>query len=273
MAFLERGNGRRIYFEDHMGPGRAFLLIHGWAMNSRAWDTTLTALKGRGHRVVSLDLRGCGLSDKDFADVSIGAMAGDATALAEHLALDRVIVNGWSLGGAVATETAHRLGNRCGGLILTCGASPRYTQAPDFPHGGTRDDIRGLLAGLAPDRATFFRGTAGAVCAKPVGEAVEAWMWSMFMQASPTADASLLDLTDIDQRRMLSDLCIPVLSVVGEADVFVAPAIGQAAAALAKDGTMVLFPGCGHAPFLEDFAGYVSAITKFADRLDAGARA
>lgn len=273
MAFLNRDNDRHIYFEDHAGAGRPFLLIHGWAMSGRAWDTTLAALQARGHRVVTFDQRGCGLSDKDFADVSIAALAGDAVALADYLGLDGVVLNGWSLGGAVATAAADALGPRCAGLILTCGASPRYTQTPDFPHGGTKDDIRGLLAGLAADRATFFRGTAAAVCAKPVGQAVEDWMWSLFMQASPTSDASLLDLADVEQRDILRGLSAPVLSIVGDADVFVAPAIGEAAAALAKRGTLVQFAGCGHAPFIEDFTGYVAAITDFAQGLDRGVSA
>ena len=256
-------------FEDHGGSGRPFLLIHGWAMSGRVWDTTLSALGGQGHRVVTFDHRGCGLSDKDFTDVSIGALASDAVALAQRLDLRGVVVNGWSLGGAVATAAAHQLGDRCAGLVLTCGASPRYTQAPGFPHGGTGDDIRATIAAAAPDRASFFRGLTKAVCAKPVGEVVEQWMWSLFMQAAPSADSSLLDLAGVDQREMLAALKIPVLSIIGGEDGFVSPAIGEAAAALARDGRLERFEGCGHAPFIEDYAGYVAALTRFAAHLDA----
>jgi pimeloyl-[acyl-carrier protein] methyl ester esterase len=273
MGYLERGEGRRVYFEDHQGPGRPFLLIHGWAMSGRAWDTTLAALRRRGHRVATFDQRGCGLSDKDFADTSVAASIGDAVALVEHLGLFGVIVNGWSLGGAVATGAAHALGTRCGGLILTCGASPRFTCSDDFPHGATTDEIGALIGSMAADRASFFKGVSQAVCARPVGQAVEDWLWSMFMQAGPAADDSLLDLAKVDQRAMLSGLGAPVLSIVGGADTFVPAEIGEAAADMARDGTAVRFEGCGHAPFLEDFPGYMDAISAFADRLDREARA
>jgi non-heme chloroperoxidase len=266
MGYLERGDGRVVYFEDHHGPGRPFLLIHGWAMSGRVWDTTLAALHRRGHRVVTFDQRACGRSDKDFNDTSVAASVGDAVALAERLGLFGVVINGWSLGGAVATGAAHALGARCGGLILTCGASPRYTRAEHFPHGGAPADIAAMIGSMQADRATFFHGVSKAVCARPVGPAVEDWLWSIFMQAGPAVDASLLDLAGVDQREMLRALDVPVLSIVGTADTFVPPQVGEAAAALAKDGTALRFEGCGHAPFVEDFANYIQALYSFVDK-------
>jgi pimeloyl-[acyl-carrier protein] methyl ester esterase len=273
MGHLERGEGRRIYFEDHRGPGRPFLLIHGWAMSGQAWDTILAALRRRGHRVVTFDQRGCGRSDKDFTDMSVAASIDDAVALVDHLELSGVVLNGWSLGGAVAAGAAHALGDRCSGLILTCGASPRYTRADDFPHGAAPADITTMIESMSSDRATFFHGVSRAVCAKPVGDAVEAWLWSIFMQAGPAVDESLLDLAVVDQRDLLRELDIPILSIVGTSDAFTPPAIGEAAADLARNGAVVRFQGCGHAPFLEDFTTYMEALDGFIERLDEGARA
>lgn len=266
MAYLDCDGGR-IYYEDHAGPGRPILLIHSWAMNVRVWDTTLTLLKARGHRVVTFDQRGCGQSDKDFADFSIDASAGDAVALADHIGLDGVIVDGWSLGGAIATEVAHRLGRRCAALIHTCAASPRYTRTDDFPHGGTVDDLYATLAVIAPDRATFFHGISQAVCAKPVGQPVTDWMWSIFMQASPGVDESMASVAHIDQRAILSALNVPLLAMAGTGDLFTPPGIAEAAVALAKDGTLIVFEGCGHAPFIEDYQGYADVLALFLDRI------
>ena len=263
MGYLEREGGRRIYYEDHAGPGLPVLLIHGWAMSGRVWDATTAALRTEGHRVVTFDQRGCGLSDKDFDDSRIAASGGDVVALCDSLNLTSVVLNGWSLGGAVAVDAAARLNGRCAGVVLTCGASPRYTRSHDFPHGGAVSDVTGTVDAVARDRATVLRGVAKIVCAKPVGDAVEDWMWSIFMQSTPCADASLTDLAQVDQRAALAALTAPLLVITGSADVFTPPGIGEAAAALAPRASLVCFEGCGHAPFLEDFDAYLATLNAF----------
>lgn len=269
MAYLETGAGR-VYYEHHAGNKLPVLLIHAWAMNTRVWDSTLSALLEAGHEVIAFDQRGCGQSDKDFSDFSIGAMVGDAVDLVASLGIQSVVVNGWSLGGAVATEAAHRLGARCKGLVLTCGASPRYTRADGFPHGGTADDVRATVAAIRPDRATFFHGIARVVCARPVSEAMLDWMWSIFMQASPGADRSLAELGSIDQRDILSQLDMPLLSIVGSEDAFTPPGIGEFAAANVKNGRVVRFEGCGHGPMFEEYDRYCAELLGFLAEVERG---
>ena len=88
-------------------------------------------------------------------------------------------------------------------------------------------------------------------------------MWAMFLQSAPTADDSLLDLAIVDQRPELAALEVPVLAIVGSDDAFTPPGIGEAAATLAREGAVCRFEGCGHAPFLEDLSGYMTALTTF----------
>ncbi|MGE0667988.1 MAG: alpha/beta fold hydrolase [Sphingomonadales bacterium] len=263
MAYLETEAGRCIYYEYNPGDKLPVALIHGWGMSCRLWDAVLPLLTGAGHAVVSFDQRGCGKSDKDFQDVSIRSAAADVVSLANHLRLGRLAVNGWSLGGAVAVEAAVRLGVRCAGVVSTCGATPRYTQAPDFPHGGAPGSVAETVALLRQDRATFLHGLAYAICARPVSDAVKTWMWSVFMENAPSADRALLDLDTLDQRAALRGLAVPLLSVVGGQDVIAPPGIGRAAAELAPKGTLAEFPESGHAPFIEETARYGKVLLEF----------
>ena len=201
MAFLETEPGRRISYEYYPGDRLPVALIHGWGMSCRLWDTVLPLLTGAGHAVLSFDQRGCGKSDKDFADVSINSAAADVVSLANHLRLGRLAVNGWSLGGPGAGAAAVRLGVRCVGVVSTAGATPRYVQAPDFPHGGAPGSVAETVAALRQDRATFLHGLAHAICARPVSDAVKTWMWSVFMENAPSADRALLDLDTLDDLR------------------------------------------------------------------------
>jgi len=267
MSYIERENGRKIYFEHHAGSKTPVLLIHGWGTSCRIWDTTLVALQASGHAVVAFDQRGCGQSDKDFTDNTIALGAEDAIAILDHLGIRRAVLNGWSLGGAIAVEAAGRLGGRCAGLVLTAAASPRYVQAPDYPHGGAPGSAAATVDVMRKDRANFFDVLTKAVYAEPQSQAMHIWMWSQFMLSSPCADTSLAELDVIDQRVILAKLGAPVLSLVGAKDLVVAPDVCRSVAQYAKVCRVVEFEACGHAPFLEDGDRYREALMGFLDTL------
>lgn len=268
MAYLSTETGRRIYFEHHHGTKLPVLLIHGWGMSCRIWDTTLGSLLAAGHEVVTFDQRGCGLSDKDFTENTISLGATDAMAVLSEAGVRRVSVNGWSLGGAIATEVAHRLGSNCAGLVLTAAATPRYVQAPDFPYGNPPGAPTATVDVLRQDRANFFDGLTKAVCAVPQSPAMHSWLWSIFMQTSPCADTALAELDALDQRAILAALDVPILSFIGTHDVFVPPDVGRSVAKIARRLRTVEFDGCGHAPFIEDAPRYRTELLGFLASLD-----
>lgn len=266
MGYLDRDAGRQVYFEDFAADqptAPTMLLIHGWGMSTRCWDPILPALQAAGLRIVALDHRGCGLSDKTFADMSIGAIAGDVVALVEHLGLKSVILNGWSLGGAVAVEAAARLGNRCAGLILTGGATPVYTQKPDFAHGGTAEDVAGTVEAYQTNRVDFLQGLSQVVCVREVGANIENWFYQIFLQASPFAGATLGELATSDQRQTLLALDVPIVSIFGSEDGFVAPPICRWVGENHPRAKNVEFAGVGHAPFIEARDDYLAAVAEF----------
>jgi len=266
MSRLEVEAGRRIAYEYHKGTETPVLLIHGWGATRRAWDPVLPALLAAGHAVVSFDQRCCGESDKDFELVTIDAVAGDAVRLCGELGLERVAVNGWSLGGAVAVATAHRLGTRCAGVISTAGATPRYTAAAHFPHGGTVRDVRATIDALGTDRIAVLAQIAAAISANPT-EGTTQWFFGMLMQMSPAGDAIMLDLASTDQCAILRELDVPFLSIVGGRDSFVTPDAGRAAAQMAREGRVVECPDAGHAPFVEDARTYQAALLNFLEKI------
>ena len=264
MATLAVESERSIYYEHHAGSKRPVVLVHGWGMSCRIWDTVLPALLAADHEVVAFDHRACGSSDKDFADTSIAANATDVIALVEHLWRDRPVRNGWSLGVAVVAEAAPKLGDQLGGLVLTGGATPRYVQADDYPHGGTIEALDETMALLGADRAGFLAGLSGAVCHADVGQPVIDWMWQIFMQASPRADTTLRDLGNIDHRTVLPAITAPALVIAGTHDAIVPLGIAQVAAELLPNAALVEFEGSGHAPFLEENARYRDELVRFA---------
>lgn len=269
MGYLAREDGKQVYFEDYGSGDDAIVLVHGWGMGLRVWDYSLPALTAAGHRVVLIDHRGCGESSKDFADMGIDAIAGDVVALVEHLNLKKVVLNGWSLGGAVVVAVASRLQSRCAGLVLTCGATPCYLQQPDFPHGGTTDVLAETLTAMAADRVNFLAALAGGVCASDVSQLVIDWMWGIFMRSSPLAAQALAELGPLDQRGLLATLKMPILSFVGAKDAVVDPAVCRSVAHYNDNVTTVECAESGHAPFIDEAALYHGALLDFlANRLE-----
>ena len=267
MGFLATEGDRRVYFEYHRGSGLPVVLVHGWGMSCRVWDTTLVALRAAGHAVLAFDQRGCGSSDKDFSEVSIDSSARDLVALMDHVGIGRAALNGWSLGGSIVVAAASMLGERCAGVVLTAAASPRYTQADDFELGNPPGSTAQTVAMLRDDRANFLSNLTKAVCAIPQTPAMESWMWSLFMQSAPSADDALAELDTLDQRAILRALQAPVLSVVGGKDVVVPPEVCREAGRIARHGRIEEFADCGHAPFIEEGPRYREVVLGFLSSL------
>ena len=266
MAYLETDDGGRVYFEHHRGSKLAVVLIHGWGMSGDYWASTVEALVAAWHGAIVIDHRGCGRSDRDFTDMSIDVIARDVAAIVGRCNAARVVLNGWSLGAAVAVAAAALLKKHVAGLVLTCGATPRYTQGEGFPHGGTAEDVLGIGAAINADRPGFFRALAHGAAGERASEALIAWLESGFIDSGPRASVTLADLATLDQRDLLASFEFPVLSIGGAKDSIADPAIAGFAANCARNGTLLTMD-TGHSPQLEDPPAYHAALLAFVGKL------
>jgi pimeloyl-ACP methyl ester carboxylesterase len=98
-----------------------FVLVHGLASNARLWDGAAARLTGRGHPVVTLDLRGHGRSSKPDGPFDVPTVADDVAAVISALDLARPIVAGQSWGGNVVLELAARRPDLIRGVVCVDG--------------------------------------------------------------------------------------------------------------------------------------------------------
>jgi len=99
-------DGVRISYLDE-GEGDPVLLIHGFASNKEVnWVNPgwVELLAGDGRRVIALDNRGHGDSQKFYDPAAYGAptMAEDARRLLDHLEIERADVMGYSMGARIS---------------------------------------------------------------------------------------------------------------------------------------------------------------------------
>ncbi len=148
-------NGIRLHYLEWAGPAPAagieasapLLLLHGLASAAHIWDLVAPTL-AHGRRVVALDQRGHGLSDKPDTGYDFATITADDLAAAGALGLgERFAVAGHSWGANVALELAARAPERVTALLLVDGGFGMLRERP----GATWEQIS---RDLAPPRFT-----------------------------------------------------------------------------------------------------------------------
>jgi pimeloyl-ACP methyl ester carboxylesterase len=147
-------DGVRLVFDDR-GSGPPTVLVHGFASNRQTnwigpgWYDVLIAA---GRRVIALDLRGHGASDKphDSASYDEGRMARDVVELLDHLDVARADYMGYSMGGFIGVSALASAPQRFGRAVLA-GIGKNYTslsivdpvEIADGLHAPSLDQVKG----------------------------------------------------------------------------------------------------------------------------------
>jgi pimeloyl-ACP methyl ester carboxylesterase len=109
--------GIKLAYEDRGAGKPAFVFVHGWTC-----DHTFFAPQAehfaRRHRVVAVDLRGHGASDKPQGPYPIVAYADDLAYLIEQLGLGPVVAVGHSSGGMTVLQLAAAHPDRVAAIVM-----------------------------------------------------------------------------------------------------------------------------------------------------------
>jgi pimeloyl-ACP methyl ester carboxylesterase len=240
----------RIHYEVE-GSGPPLVLHHGFAGCIEDWrDFGLAAPLARRNRLIILDSRGCGASDKphDPAAYDLTDRAGDIAAVLDDLGIAKANYYGHSYGGLLGWALAKYIPGRIGALIIS-GSHP-YAQSQ---HG-----VRDLLG---KGSETFL-----AVCDG---------MYGPYMTPERRARLAANDLVALiaaspdrpDQTDVLSTMRMPCLLLTGALDPL-CPNVQKAAAAL-PHAELVILPECDHVANFGRTDLVLPAVTAFLARVGA----
>jgi len=196
-------DGVRLHYEIH-GPeqGAPLVVVHGFASDYRLnwvgtrWQEALTTA---GFRVIGLDCRGHGMSDKphDSAAYGIGIMGRDVTRLMDHVEVSSAGYLGYSMGARIGLQVVMDSAARVKRAVLGgIGASGSIRSAAAIAEAFLRDEPTD-----DPIAQTFYR----------------------FASARPTNDLTALAacITGLQPRwdsARLSAIRTPILVVAGDRD-------------------------------------------------------
>lgn len=284
MTGFADSRGVRIWYESipPVGTPRGVVLLSSpMAGDALFWPPGfIRALSGAGYRVLRYDQRGTGASDwmeswSRKAPYSIVDMAGDAVAVLDAVAEERVHVVGFSLGGFVAQEMAIAHPDRVGTLTLMSTAADPTDGTLPGPRVGWF--VRSTLRGLPLLRYRLRGGEQNLV-----KERIARWIAFCGSEDLDVAEVAEVALYELRERRgvnlrallqhqaavaatrsrqaWLAALTAPTLVVHGTADPLIPIDHGQRLSDLIPGARHLWLEGIGHQFPYPERCGVVEAV-------------
>ena len=262
------GGGAGIHLvETGKSTGRPILFIHGFSKCRLAWSRQLSSDLAADYRLVAMDMRGHGLSDRPrdaYGDSKL--WADDVNAVIQGLQLVNPILSGWSYGSLVILDYVRHYGEGAISAINLVGAitklgsdeansvigSEFLANVPGFFTTDVEQSVRSLETVL---RLCFVR--------EPSAE--ELYLMLGYSVSVPPHVRQALFSRSFDNDDLLPRLRKPVLITHGTDDVIVKLAAAQEHKARIANAQLHLMPNTGHAPFFEDAAAFNQRLREFSE--------
>lgn len=264
-------DGLAIYVEERNPESsrETIVLVHGFGGSTFSWRENVPFFAGQGYRVISLDLKGFGLSHKDFAsNYSHPAQAGVVAEVLARLDVDRAYLVGHSMGTSVMLHFAHLYPEKVLALVSVAGALSLDQRsmypaallnfgplrvAVEFFLGRfiSRERIRQILENV------YYRGMVTAEIVNGYYDRIVTGRWT----------ASLLAMTrDMHNNTItfaLEDLAFPTLILWGEHDTVVRRTDIDRWKDRIPAAEFHVIPEAGHLPMEESPASFNDIVLAF----------
>jgi pimeloyl-ACP methyl ester carboxylesterase len=197
--------GIELAYEDEGTGTPAFVFVHGWTCD-RSFFAPQAEHFARGHRVVSVDLRGHGESDKPRGQYPITAYADDIAYVIKELDLGKVVAVGHSMGGTVVLQLAAAHAD-CVAAIVMIEALP-FVIPPEI-RAGLESIVEAIEAGNQEPRREFIANSMFLPTSGP--RLVEDILSTMMAAPGHVAASALRGLLDFGGAAAAARCKVPVL--------------------------------------------------------------
>jgi pimeloyl-ACP methyl ester carboxylesterase len=265
------GDGARLHLvETGNSTGRPILFLHGFSQCWLAWSRQLSSGLADRYRLIGMDLRGHGLSDKPrdgYGDSKL--WADDVNAAIQDLKLDRPVLCGWSYGPLVILDYVRHYGEEAiGGMAFVDGITKLGS---DEANSVISQEFLSLVPGFfAPDAESAAESLRSLLllCLSQKPSTEELYLMLGYNLSVPPYVRQALFSRSFDNDDLLPTIRKPVLIVHGAEDRVVKPAIVNQHKALVAHAQVQMIPNAGHAPFWDEAAAFNGHLRAFCERLE-----
>ena len=248
-----------VYYQQ-VGQGEAFVLLHGWGVNSAIWQPVIEQLS-QHFTLFIVDLPGCGKS-APLDCYSLENICHEIMKVVPETA----IWCGWSLGGLIATYAAINHSTRVNKLIQVS-SSVKFV-ADDLWAGVSSDVFTHFLAGLTENAQKTLTRFIALQAMGSVSARKDTVVIKKLLAGTPEANhealvAGLTLLSESDLRLSFSDLTVPCLSLFGRFDSLIPVQIQQDTRSLLPSVHSFMFESSSHAPFISETELFCQKVIEF----------
>jgi pimeloyl-ACP methyl ester carboxylesterase len=250
---FEPSAGVRVHYTDEgRRGGRTLILVHGFAASVHAWRPWIDRLAGE-YRLVAIDLPGHGLTQTPPGyRATIEGNAQLVEDLADHLGIDRFVLAGNSMGGAVSMAYAMEHSARLQGLALVSPAG-WPGQGGGAPGGFSilNNEAGRFLLKLMDPRIVVGGGLKSAYVEEALVTDAVVDRYAELAMGEGHRDVLLTQRSQPERPwtpASFATIRTPTLVMVGEKDALIPPVNGRALAHAIPDAYLVTYPEGGHLP-------------------------
>jgi pimeloyl-ACP methyl ester carboxylesterase len=264
MTYVEVDDGIRVFVQDSSTGGRPVVLVPGVGMDHRVWARQVEVL-AEGHRVLCVDQRGHGSSDKPLDGYDVERLAQDLMTVLRRLHVTDCTLVGWSFGGQVAFRAAAENPGRIAQLVLVGSNGVRASRSDGFPFGRPAEEgEQWMVSAERRDRVAARRATIAAGFHRPPEPSVLSELVQISLaMPSWAAVACYRSMLHTDLTGVIDKVTLPVLQIIGAND----PAHSAKGARWLNeqlhDAELVELAECGHYPMLESPSAFDAALRRF----------
>ena len=267
MSYVRSADGCRIHYRvTGRSSAPPLLMIQGLGMDKHGWDIQRFVFSLR-YRVIALDNRGAGRSDKPTGDYDLGQMAADAVAVLDDVGVDRAHVVGASMGGAIAQFLAVLWPERVRSLTLVCTSCRNQLWRKELLESWAWDAENRGMGAMAGHAARWVIGPRSFRRLVPL----VGWLGPLGFGRSAEAFAAQVDAilaADDSLAERLATISVPTLVVVGNQDILTPRGDSEELAEAIPTAELVVISGAAHGLMIEHATTFNRILGDFLSRAE-----